>query len=207
MPRGCVECRLADVTTTAQSVFRLLYRSLRRLLSIFFRVVSPFDTKESPHAVTVCSSIRPARVHPDRAAGRHCHHRRVDRLVLPAVQAAREAAAAAQCVNNMKQLGLAIMNYESQVGCLPMGGITSHGKPAQLLVSNRTITMFDLVPPPDGAIGHLQRDQFHAHHGRSRDKKGVKPAAPSTIRLCFADQFVYLPVGLWRRPMFTPRSR
>src|SRR5262245_47745499 len=44
-------------------------------------------------------------------------------MLFPAVTAARESARRAQCINNLKQLGLAMLNYHDSFKTLPMGAV------------------------------------------------------------------------------------
>lgn len=70
-------------------------------------------------------------------------------LLLPAVQAAREAARANQCKNNLKQIGLGILNYESSRGELPPGAHVDPKKDCQNAngTNCRGIGMYVLIFP------------------------------------------------------------
>ncbi len=88
-------------------------------------------------------------------------------LLLPAVQAAREAARRMQCTNHLRQLGLAVHNYESANRRIPSGWIASnaHGEPGWGWAAA-------LLPYMEGSNVHQQidfgRPIADAHHASVR---------------------------------------
>jgi prepilin-type N-terminal cleavage/methylation domain-containing protein len=70
-------------------------------------------------------------------------------LLLPAVQKVREAAARMQCQNNLKQLGLAVHNYEGAYQKFPIGMELMAGS-----VRTRTTLFIQLLP-------YIEQDNLH----------------------------------------------
>ncbi len=118
-------------------------------------------------------------------------------ILLPAIQAARESARRVQCSNNIKQLGLACLNYEGARKVLPYGGTWykksggklvldiggTYAKPldGSLLYKNWVI---DILPFIEGKTVQLS---FHLDEPISANDNKPGRATPLASMLCPSD--------------------
>lgn len=101
-------------------------------------------------------------------------------LLLPAVQAAREAARRLQCQNNLKQLGLAIHNYETSSKRLPSAGQgTNYGtSPAKTVFGPHSL-FSQILPMLDQGNTYRQFDFRFAYNATPGNIAAAKQAIPS----------------------------
>jgi prepilin-type N-terminal cleavage/methylation domain-containing protein/prepilin-type processing-associated H-X9-DG protein len=79
-------------------------------------------------------------------------------LLLPAVQAAREAARRTECTNNLKQLGLALHNYHSTFRCFPAGTIIEYTDPSECNVDCRGTSFYISI------LGFFEQSTVEQHY-------------------------------------------
>jgi prepilin-type N-terminal cleavage/methylation domain-containing protein/prepilin-type processing-associated H-X9-DG protein len=107
-------------------------------------------------------------------------------LLLPAVQAAREAARRAQCVNNLKQIGLALHSYHSANDCFPPAGLPS------LNLSNGNIGNQQSPSAFLRSLGFLEQQAVYnaENFSLSNDNDTYGTAANSTVSIARLSVFL-----------------
>jgi prepilin-type N-terminal cleavage/methylation domain-containing protein len=97
-------------------------------------------------------------------------------LMLPAVQAAREAARRIQCSNNLVQLGLAVQNYESAHNVLPPGTVNADGPIRNEPIGYHMGWLVQLLP-------YLEEDVTYKHVDFSKSVYAKENAPVREIRI------------------------
>jgi len=104
-------------------------------------------------------------------------------LLLPAVQAAREAARRSQCTNNLKQIGLALHNFHDVYGVFPIGqpddDNNNYAWGAYILPFVEQKSMYDTLVSGGAALVYIPGGDNIKVHGAIREITGVSPTLPS----------------------------
>lgn len=118
-------------------------------------------------------------------------------LLLPAVQAAREAARRMQCSNNLKQIGLASHNYHDTYKVLPAG--TYRGKPLRP-TDNDASTLTHLLPFLENSNKYNQFNWNASLNGSATNSAAIRqtlavfncPSDPAAIGFVWAGHGTYM---------------
>ena len=92
-------------------------------------------------------------------------------LLLPAVQAAREAARRMQCSNNMKQMGLAVHNFESTYRKLPQSG--------QCGSTGSTTTVYTIHSTATALLPYIEQQSVYDLFNHDADPRVAYSATPA----------------------------
>jgi prepilin-type N-terminal cleavage/methylation domain-containing protein len=121
-------------------------------------------------------------------------------LLLPAVQAAREAARRTQCINNLRQMGLAMHNFESSMRFFPMGeqlipnadptkAWTSlgHSVHARMLPYTEDVALQSLIDFEVPWIDNADPDKFADDPSNPKDNNDIARNTRVSMFLCPSD--------------------
>ena len=125
-------------------------------------------------------------------------------LLLPAVQAAREAARRSRCVNNLKQIGLGILNYETSVGSLPTGSITL-SYAAKCAGSKLYFNLFEFIMPQIEQATVYNAINFQAPSGYKSNWNTTALSSVVDTYICPSDQASY-PLDPTKGQIPTPQT-
>jgi prepilin-type N-terminal cleavage/methylation domain-containing protein/prepilin-type processing-associated H-X9-DG protein len=102
-------------------------------------------------------------------------------MLLPAVQAAREAARRTQCVNNLMQLGIAIKNYENAFESLPSGVVNTTGPIVDAPVGYHFNWITQLLPYLEAKAVYRR---FDFNQGLYQPENGTARAVRLNVLIC-----------------------
>jgi prepilin-type N-terminal cleavage/methylation domain-containing protein/prepilin-type processing-associated H-X9-DG protein len=102
-------------------------------------------------------------------------------LLLPAVQSAREAARRASCINNLKQIGIAMHNYHDQMGSYPPGCISIAGAPWGAMASELSWRAMILPQMEAGTVYNAMNLMLGPTMGGTIGQSGQEFTAYNTV--------------------------